>query len=538
VQALRVSLRLARVALIIAAAVAVSRATAPVAALHRSGELAPLARALAARTVTLELGALAAALALAAAAALALARWRRPRTYLLDFHCFRPPARLQISKADFIRRSAITGFFTPDGMDFQERIMMKSGLSDETHVAPALHFDPPRKSMALTRAEAEMVMFGSVQELLKSTGISARQIDVLVTNCSLFNPTPSLAAMVINHFGMRSDVDAFSLGGMGCSAGILAVDLARKLLGELGRGGYALVVSTENISQNWYTGNERPMLIPNTIFRVGAAAIMLTNKRSERRRARYELEHVVRVHLGADEKAFRCVYQHEDAEGNVGVELNQDLVKVAARALETNLTRLGPRVLPWAEKLAFAASWVARKGLGARVAPYVPDFKRAFDHFCIHAGGRGVVEGLGAQLGLPDRQLAPSANTLHWYGNTSSSTVWYSFGFIETAQGVARGARVWQVGFGSGFKCNSAVWRALRPVRHEHAAWSHVHGREGEALVELNRIAAETRAERAAKAAATAAAEAGAAAPNGAAAKGAAANGAAARVLRGAAKRA
>ncbi len=44
-------------------------------------------------------------------------------------------------------------------------------------------------------------------------------------------------------------------------------------------------------------------------------------------------------------------------------------------------------MLPWSEKLAFAANWVARKALGAaRVAPYVPDFTQAFDHFCLHAG--------------------------------------------------------------------------------------------------------------------------------------------------------
>lgn len=63
-----------------------------------------------------------------------------------------------------------------------------------------------------------------------SPGITARQVDVLVTNCSLFNPTPSLAAMVINSLGMRSDVDSYNLAGMGCSAGVLAVGLASKLL--------------------------------------------------------------------------------------------------------------------------------------------------------------------------------------------------------------------------------------------------------------------------------------------------------------------
>lgn len=35
-------------------------------------------------------------------------------------------------------------------------------------------------------------------------------------------------------------------------------------------------------------------------------------------------------------------------------------------------------------------------------------------HIAARAGGRGVVEGLSKQLGLNPRQMAPSANTLHW----------------------------------------------------------------------------------------------------------------------------
>lgn len=53
----------------------------------------------------------------------------------------------------------------------------------------------------------------------------------------------------------------------------------------------------------------------------------------------------------------------------------------------------------------------------------------------------------------------------------SSSSIWYVLAYIESLRGVKRGDRVWQMGFGSGFKCNSAVWKALRTVKETHHAW-------------------------------------------------------------------
>lgn len=38
--------------------------------------------------------------------------------------------------------------------------------------------------------------------------------------------------------------------------------------------------------QNWYCGNQRSMLIPNCLFRMGGAAVLLSNKRMERLRAK------------------------------------------------------------------------------------------------------------------------------------------------------------------------------------------------------------------------------------------------------------
>jgi 3-ketoacyl-CoA synthase len=144
----------------------------------------------------------------------------------------------------------------------------------------------------------------------------------------------------------------------------------------------------------------------------------------------------------------------------------------AGMALKKNITTLGPLVLPYSEQALFAANMLMRKLYGAKkVKPYVPNFSKAFQHICIHTGGRAVIDEIEKQLSLGREAIEPSRASLFRYGNVSSSSIWYVLAYIESTRGVRRGDMVWQVGFGSGFKCNSAVWRANRAVRSAHAAW-------------------------------------------------------------------
>lgn len=46
------------------------------------------------------------------------------------------------------------------------------------------------------------------------------------------------------------------------------------------------MVSTENISQSVYLGNQRSMSIPCAIFRMGGAALLLSNRRADSARAK------------------------------------------------------------------------------------------------------------------------------------------------------------------------------------------------------------------------------------------------------------
>ncbi|KAI3684870.1 hypothetical protein L6452_34097 [Arctium lappa] len=389
----------------------------------------------------------------------------RPKpVYLVDYACYRPPDHLKAPYERFMKHSRLTGDFDDSSLEFQRKILERSGLGEETYVPEAMHFVPPRPSMAAAREEAEQVMYGALDNLFTATGIKPKDIGILVVNCSLFNPTPSLSSMIVNKYKFRGNVRSFNLGGMGCSAGVIAVDLAKDLL-QVHRNSYAVVVSTENITQNWYFGNKKSMLIPNCLFRVGGSAVLLSNKSVDRGRAKYKLVHVVRTHRGADDKAFRCVYQEQDPAGKTGVSLSKDLMAIAGGALKTNITTLGPLVLPISEQLLFFCTLIAKKLFNDDVKPYIPDFKLAFDHFCIHAGGRAVIDELEKNLQLLPTHVEASRMTLHRFGNTSSSSIWYELAYTESKGRMRKGHRVWQIAFGSGFKCNSAVWKALRNVK-------------------------------------------------------------------------
>lgn len=389
----------------------------------------------------------------------------RPRpVYLVDYACYKPPNNLTVAFHRFMEHSRLSGNFDDKSLEFQKRILERSGLGEQTYLPAALHRLPAQPSMATAREESEHVMFGALEQLFSKTGVKPKDVGILVVNCSLFNPTPSLSAMVVNRFKLRGNIRSYNLGGMGCSAGVIALDFARDLL-QVHRSSYAVIVSTENITQNWYAGNRRSMLIPNCLFRVGGAAILLSNKRIDRNRAKYRLMHTVRTHKGADDKAFRCVYQEQDLDGKLGVSLSKDLMSIAGESLKTNITTLGPLVLPVSEQLLFFANLVARKIFKVKIKHYIPDFKLAFEHFCIHAGGRAVIDELERHLLLSPQHVEASRMTLHRFGNTSSSSIWYELAYIEAKGRIRKGHRIWQIAFGSGFKCNSAVWRALRTIK-------------------------------------------------------------------------
>ncbi|ONK74078.1 uncharacterized protein A4U43_C03F2550 [Asparagus officinalis] len=178
---------------------------------------------------------------------------------------------------------------------------------------------------------------------------------------------------------------------------------------------------------------------------MGGITILLSNKRSDSGRAKYELVHVVRTNHAANDEAYRCAYQEEDVEGNIVISLSKNLTAIAGAALKENITTIAPLVLPPSELLRWALGCIMKK-------TYTPDFRKAFKHFCIHAGGRAVIEELSKKLKLMEERVEPSRMTLHRLGNTSSSSPWYELSYVEAKGRMKKGDRVWKIRLGSGLE--------------------------------------------------------------------------------------
>ncbi|KAG2441061.1 hypothetical protein HXX76_003914 [Chlamydomonas incerta] len=280
------------------------------------------------------------------------------RVMLYDLNVYKPPPEYKVDQAAVIQLWRDTQRYCPADIDFQERVFARSGLAPVgTHLPPSINpayaGNDAVTDLTSAAAECRMAVCGAVEGLLQKTGLQPRDIDILVTTCSIYCPTPSMASMVVNAFGLRKDVQAYHLGGMGCANGVVGVNLVADLL-KAHPNSTALFVCTETTTPAYYRGNDRHRLVTNLLFRMGGAAVCLTNKPALRRRAKYELLHRVRVHTGQSDEALSAIYHGPDEFGHNGIYLGKNVVSQASRALGLAMTQVAPRILTWSQLAAAA----------------------------------------------------------------------------------------------------------------------------------------------------------------------------------------
>lgn len=397
---------------------------------------------------------------------------RDQHCYILGYHCYKPNEDRMLDTrvcGDLMMRNKNLGLIE---YQFLLKAIVSSGFGEQTY-GPKVILDGREEKPELADSLSEMDDFfrDSIQNLLNRSGISPSQVDLLVVNVSMLATVPSLAARIINHFKMRDDVNVFNLAGMGCSANLISIDIVQRVF-KTSKNLYALVVTSECLSPNWYTGNDRSMILANCLFRSGGCAILLTNKRDSKHKAMLKLKCLLRTHHGANNESYGCCLQKEDEQGKLGFYLGKNLPKAATRALADNLREITPRILPVKEIARFlilSQFYKLHKLISSSKGGKKPliNFKTGVDHFCLHTGGKAVINGVGTHLGLTDYDLEPAKMTLHRFGNTSASSLWYVFSYMEAKRRLKKGDRILMTSFGAGFKCNSCLWEVMKDLGDE-----------------------------------------------------------------------
>ncbi|PHT34446.1 3-ketoacyl-CoA synthase 3 [Capsicum baccatum] len=310
---------------------------------------------------------------------------------------------------------------------FLLKAVVSSGIGERTY-APRMVFYGREASPTYEDGILEMEEFfhDSIGNLFKRNKISPGEIDVLVVNISMLACMPSMAARIINYYKLREDIKVYNITGMGCSASLISINIVESIF-KNEKNKVALMVTSESLSPNWYSGNDRSMILSNCLFRSGGCAVLLTNKMALKNKAMFKLKQLVRTHHGAKDEAYDSCVQREDAQGNIGFHLDKTLPKAATHALVDNLKQIAPLILPVRELLRFSITLFVRKmnwRSTKRGPKPVINFKTGVDHICLHTGGKAVIDGVGANLNLSEYDLEPARMTLHRFGNTSASSLW------------------------------------------------------------------------------------------------------------------
>jgi alkylresorcinol/alkylpyrone synthase len=288
----------------------------------------------------------------------------------------------------------------------------------------------------------------AAREALAGAGVPAEAVGLIVSTSCTGLMIPSVEAYLMNRLPFRSDTRRQPLTALGCAAGAAALSQAATYL-EVHPRRAALIVSAELAS---LTAQVHDLSMANIVsvalFGDGAAATVAVG-------AAYALNG----------------NGHGNGHGAAGADGAQGVPTTAGPPSD----RRPPRVLatrsvlfPHSEELM--GFDLTDGGLKIFLLPRVPRFLRSelpahletflgehglrlgdLKHFLLHPGGRKVLEGLQARLGLSAHQTRLSWQVLRDYGNLSSATVLFLLHHFEREEAPAAGDYGLLAAVGPGF---------------------------------------------------------------------------------------
>jgi len=268
---------------------------------------------------------------------------------------------------------------------------------------------------------APAVAAQAAERALADAAIEPSDIDgLLISTCTGYL-CPGLTSYVAERLGLRSDIIALDLVGLGCAAALPNLRTAEGLLAAE-RCHCVLSICVEVCSAAFYFDNDAGVLISACLFGDGAGAAVLSAKPNRKHSVKW-------ITSGSLlQPADRDALRFEQKAGMLRNILTPAVPALAARHAES-----------------LCAKVLARAGLA----------RSQIRGWLFHPGGRDVLVGLRQSLQLGQNDLRWSAQVLSEYGNVSSSSLFFVLQ-AALADGAPDG-HWWMSSFGAGFSCQGAL---------------------------------------------------------------------------------
>lgn len=276
--------------------------------------------------------------------------------------------------------------------DFERlaRVFESSGIRQRFTVRPLeWYLEPlgwPERNAAYLQA-ATQLFFDAAKKALDAAGVSAADVDTIVTVSSTGIATPSLEARVAGRIGFRPDVERIPVFGLGCAGGVSGISIGTRLA-QARPGSLVLVVAVELCTLAFRLDKlTKENIVATALFGDGAAA---------------------------------CVLRSGEA-GIATVEMSGQHT--------------------WPDTLDIMGWDVDREGFGVIFDRAIPPFAHAniapaisgilgaaglvlgdIDRFACHPGGAKVIDALERALSLGQGSLDHERTVLAEYGNMSAPT--------------------------------------------------------------------------------------------------------------------
>ena len=157
-------------------------------------------------------------------------------------------------------------------------IFTNAGIERRYSVRPIEWFDEPHDWSDRTRAylEGADALYSAVaQDALERAGLSAGNVDTIVSVSSTGIATPSLDARVAQRLGFRPDAHRVPVFGLGCAGGVSGLSIAARLA-RADPGTKILIVVLELCTLAFRPDrNDKADVITTALFGDGAAALVL-----------------------------------------------------------------------------------------------------------------------------------------------------------------------------------------------------------------------------------------------------------------------